>query len=225
MKNPTYSALRLAVVGVAFAGLLAAAWPVQAQQTAPAPAPAQPRQAPAQPRAATPAAPGGAAAPALSTELPPKGTAVVFFDVEAVMRASTAMQNINAQAERARNSLQADATRQETDLRRQEEELGNQRATLAQDAFNQRRRDFENRVQTIQVQLQTRRRNLEQNYGDAAQKIQVSLTESVIEIMNENEYQIVLPNSFIFVARSALDISGEVARRLNRKLPTAAMAN
>jgi hypothetical protein len=43
--------------------------------------------------------------------------------------------------------------------------------------------------------------------------------------MNEQEYQIVLPNSFIFVARSALDISGEVARRLNRKLPTAAMAN
>ncbi|MFN7194623.1 MAG: hypothetical protein ACK5U4_24565, partial [Rhodospirillales bacterium] len=68
-------------------------------------------------------------------------------------------------------------------------------------------------------------RNLEQNYGDAAQKIQQSLTESVIEVMNEQEYQIVLPNSFIFVARSALDISGEVARRLNRKLPTAAMAN
>jgi len=135
------------------------------------------------------------------------------------------MQNVNAQAERARNSLQADATRQETDLRRQEEELANQRATLSQDAFNQRRRDFENRVQTVQVQLQTRRRNLEQNYGDAAQKIQQSLTESVIEVMNEQEYQIVLPNSFIFVARSALDISGEVARRLNRKLPTAAMAN
>jgi len=218
MKKSSFSALRLAAASAAFAGLVAASWPVQAQQ----PAPAQPRQAPAQPRAATP---GGVAAPALSTELPPKGTSVVFFDVEAVMRNSTAMQNVNAQAERARNSLQADATRQETDLRRQEEELANQRATLSQDAFNQRRRDFENRVQTVQVQLQTRRRNLEQNYGDAAQKIQQSLTESVIEVMNEQEYQIVLPNSFIFVARSALDISGEVARRLNRKLPTAAMAN
>ncbi len=220
MKTSKLSALRLAAAGTAFVGLLAAAWPVQAQQ----PAPAQPRQAPAQPRAAAPGASGGAA-PALSTELPPKGTSVVFFDVESVMRVSTAMQNVNSQAERARNSLQADATRQEGELRRAEEELANQRATLSQDAFNQRRRDFENRVQTVQVQLQTRRRNLEQNYGDAAQKIQQSLTESVIEVMNEQEYQIVLPNSFIFVARSALDISGEVARRLNRKLPTAAMAN
>ena len=209
MKNSNISALRIAAVGAAFVGLLAAAWPVQAQQ-------------PAQPRAATP---GAGAAPVLSTELPPKGTAVVFFDVETVMRASTAMQNITAQAERARNSLQADATRQETELRRAEEELAGQRATLSQDAFNQRRRDFENRVQTVQLQLQTRRRNLEQNYGDAAQKIQQSLTESVIEVMNEQEYQIVLPNSFIFVARTTLDISGEVARRLNRKLPTAAMAN
>ncbi len=216
MKTSNISALRIAAVGAAFVGLLAAAWPVQAQQ------PAQPRQAPAQPRAATP---GAGAAPVLSTELPPKGTAVVFFDVETVMRASTAMQNITAQAERARNSLQADATRQETELRRAEEELAGQRATLSQDAFNQRRRDFENRVQTVQLQLQTRRRNLEQNYGDAAQRIQQSLTESVIEVMNEQEYQIVLPNSFIFVARTTLDISGEVARRLNRKLPTAAMAN
>jgi Skp family chaperone for outer membrane proteins len=141
------------------------------------------------------------------------------------MRVSTAMQNVNAQAERARNSLQADATRQEGDLRRQEEELVGQRASLSQDAFNQRRRDFENRVQTIQTQLQTRRRNLEQNYGEAVQKIQQALTESVIEVMNEQEYQIVLPNSFIFVARTQLDISGEVARRINRRLPTAAMAN
>jgi len=213
MKNRRSSALLAALVAGATALLVL---PAFAQQ------PAQPRQAPAQPRAAQPAAP---AAPALSTELPAKGTSVVFFDVENVMRASTAMQNVNAQAERVRNALQADATRQEGELRRQEEELGAQRASLSQDAFNQRRRDFEGRVQTIQTQLQTRRRNLEQNYGDAAQKVQQAMTETVIELMNEQEYQIVLPNSFIFVARTSLDISGEVARRLNRRLPTAAMAN
>ncbi len=41
MKKSNSSALRLAAVGAAFVGLMAAAWPVQAQQ------PAQPRQAPA----------------------------------------------------------------------------------------------------------------------------------------------------------------------------------
>ncbi|MCA3268045.1 MAG: hypothetical protein ING19_18445, partial [Azospirillum sp.] len=44
-------------------------------------------------------------------------------------------------------------------------------------------------------------------------------------VMNEHEYQFVLPNSVIFMARSSLDISGEVARRLNRRLPTASMSN
>jgi outer membrane protein len=220
MEKYKFNGLHAAFVAAVLvgAGIFALATPAWAQQ------PSQPRQAPAQPRAAQPGA-AAPAAPALSTELPPKGTATVFFDVDNVMRVSTAMQNVNAQAERARNSLQADATRQETDLRRQEEELVGQRASLSQDAFNQRRRDFENRVQTIQTQLQTRRRNLEQNYAEAVQKIQQSLTESVIEVMNEQEYQIVLPNSFIFVARTQLDISGEVARRLNRRLPTAAMAN
>ncbi len=201
-----------AIAGIALA--MAAAQSVQAQQPTPRPAPAQPR-APA-------AAP---AAPALSNELPPKGTPVVFFDVDAVMRTSTAMQNINTQAERQRNALQADATRQEGDLRKQEEELSAQRNILAADAFSQRRRDFENRVATVQQQLQTRRRNLEQNYSDTAAKVQQALTESVVEVMNEHEYQMVIPNTFIFVARSALDISGEVSRRLNRRLPTASLPN
>jgi len=201
-----------AIAGIALA--MAAAQSVQAQQPTPRPAPAQPR-APA-------AAP---AAPALSNELPPKGTPVVFFDVDSVMRTSTAMQNINTQAERQRNALQADATRQEGDLRKQEEELSAQRNILAADAFSQRRRDFENRVATVQQQLQTRRRNLEQNYSDTAAKVQQALTESVVEVMNEHEYQMVIPNTFIFVARSALDISGEVSRRLNRRLPTASLPN
>ena len=141
------------------------------------------------------------------------------------MRASTAMQNVNSQVERQRNSLQADATRQEGDLRKAEEDLRNQQSVLSADAFAQRRREFENRVAGVQQQLQTRRRNLDQNYADVGQKIQQALTESVVEVMNEQEYQMVIPNTFIFVARSALDISGEVARRLNRRMPTASMPN
>ena len=203
----------LAVAGIGFVVLAVSAAHAQ-QPTTPRPAPAQPRAQPAAP-----------AAPALSTELPPKGTPVVFFDVDAVMRTSTAMQNINTQAERQRNALQADATRQEGELRKAEEELANQRNVLSADAFTQRRRDFENRVGTVQQQLQTRRRNLEQNYSDSAARVQQALTESVIEVMNEQEYQMVIPNTFIFVARSALDISGEVARRLNRRMPTASMPN
>ena len=203
----------LAVAGIGFVVLAVSAAHAQ-QPTTPRPAPAQPRAQPAAP-----------AAPALSTELPPKGTPVVFFDVDAVMRTSTAMQNINTQAERQRNALQADATRQEGELRKAEEEVANQRNVLSADAFTQRRRDFENRVGTVQQQLQTRRRNLEQNYSDSAARVQQALTESVIEVMNEQEYQMVIPNTFIFVARSALDISGEVSRRLNRRMPTASMPN
>lgn len=215
MKIRSLRATAARVFAIATIALaMAAAQTAQAQQPTPRPAPAQPR-APA-------AAP---AAPVLSNELPPKGTPVVFFDVDAVMRTSTAMQNINTQAERQRNALQADATRQEGDLRKQEEELSAQRNILAADAFSQRRRDFENRVATVQQQLQTRRRNLEQNYSDTAAKVQQALTESVVEVMNEHEYQMVIPNTFIFVARSALDISGEVSRRLNRRLPTASMPN
>jgi Skp family chaperone for outer membrane proteins len=80
-------------------------------------------------------------------------------------------------------------------------------------------------VAAAQQQIQNRRRALEQSYADATGRVQQALTSAVEEVMNENEYQMVLPNSVLFMARSALDVSGEVSRRLNRRLPTASMSN
>jgi Skp family chaperone for outer membrane proteins len=217
MTLPPFRARAARFAAMALAAFAFAAAPALAQQQQQQP---QQRQAPAQPRPAAPAA-----APAAASELPARGTAVVFLDIDAVMRQSTAMQNINTQAERQRTALQNDAQRQENELRRADEELATQRNVLSQDAFNQRRRQFEDRVAAAQQQIQNRRRNLEQSYADAAGRVQQALTAAVEEVMNENEYQMVLPNSVLFMARSALDISGEVSRRLNRRLPTASMAN
>ncbi len=216
MTLPPLRARAARFAAMALAAFAFAAAPALAQQQQQQP---QQRQAPAQPRPAAPAA------PAAASELPARGTAVVFLDIDAVMRQSTAMQNINTQAERQRTALQNDAQRQENELRRADEELATQRNVLSQDAFNQRRRQFEDRVAAAQQQIQNRRRNLEQSYADAAGRVQQALTAAVEEVMNENEYQMVLPNSVLFMARSALDISGEVSRRLNRRLPTASMAN
>jgi outer membrane protein len=217
MPLPSFRARAARLAAMVLTSLAIVAAPALAQQQQP-----QPRPAPAQPRPAQPATP---AAPAAATELPPRGTSVVFLDIDAVMRTSTAMQNINTQAERQRTALQNDAQRQENELRRADEELATQRNVLSQDAFNQRRRQFEDRVANAQQQIQNRRRVLEQSYADAAGRVQQALTAAVEEVMNEQEYQMVLPNSVLFMARSALDISGEVSRRLNRRLPTATMAN
>jgi outer membrane protein len=220
MPLPSFRARAARFAAASLTAIAFACAPAFAQQTQPQP---QQRPAPAQPRPAQPAAP--AAAPQASTELPARGTHVVFIDIDNVMRLSTAMQNINTQAERQRTALQNDAQRQENELRRADEELATQRNVLSQDAFNQRRRQFEDRVAAAQQQIQNRRRTLEQSYADAAGRVQQALTASVEEVMNEHEYQVVLPNSVLFMARSALDISGEVARRLNRRLPTASMSN
>lgn len=203
-----------ALLAAASLSLVVLAAPVLAQQQ---PAP-QPRPAPAQRPAARPAAPEAA------RELPPAGTIMVVTDVIKLLNDSTAAQAVRDQIDKQRQSFQADLQKQENELRNVDQELARQRAILAPEAFAQRRREFEKKISDAQQQLQDRRRQLDQAYSAAMQKVNEAINEVVLEIVQERNYQVVLSRSQIVAVQTALDITPEVLRRLNRKLPTVAVS-
>jgi outer membrane protein len=170
----------------------------------------QPRPA-AKPSADTPA------------ELPPAGTAMVVVDVAKILREASAMQALRTQADKHRQAFQADMQKLEGDLRNADQDLARQRAILAPEAFAQRRREFDKRVADAQQEAQERRRRSDQAFNAAMQKVQDVINQVVLEIVEERRYQVVLPRANIIASQTALDITGEVMRRLNRKLPTMAV--
>lgn len=211
MKKST----RLATTLVAITAFAAAALPAFAQQQQPRPAPAQPTQqrpAPAQPAERPP------------RPLPPKGAAVVIMDIALVVRDSAAAKAMRGQAERQQAALRAEDEKIEKDLKTAEQELVQQRTILAPEAFNQRRRDFERRVNEAQQASQGRRRDLEEAFAGAQRRIEAAMNEIVIEIAKDNEYRVVLPRAVIVASHDQVDITDEVLQRLNRKLPTVSVA-
>jgi Skp family chaperone for outer membrane proteins len=202
-----------ALLAAASLSLVMLVAPVLAQQPAP-----QPRPAPTQRPAARPAAPEAA------RELPPAGTIMVVTDVIKLLNDSTAAQAVRDQIDKQRQSFQADLQKQENELRNVDQELARQRAILAPEAFAQRRREFEKKISDAQQQLQDRRRQLDQAYSAAMQKVNEAINEVVLEIVQERNYQVVLSRSQIVAVQTALDITPEVLRRLNRKLPTVAVS-
>ena len=71
------------------------------------------------------------------------GVAVV--DIQRVMRDSAAAKSIQGQIEKMRGSYQQEITKQENELRNAEQELNRQRTLVSPEAFNERRRQFDER--------------------------------------------------------------------------------
>lgn len=177
--------------------------------------PQQQRQAPQRPPAAQQAAP---------QELPPAGTQIVVVDVVQILRDAQAVQGVRTQIERQRSTYQAELQKQENELRNADQDLAKQRAILSPEAFAQRRRELEKRVSDAQQSVQNRRRSLDTGFNAAMQKVNDAMVQVVTEIVQERQYQIVLTKTQVVIVHTALDITPEVLRRLNRKLPTVAVS-
>jgi outer membrane protein len=202
--------VRAAVLAVAFAlGLIAPSGTLaqqqQRQQGTPQRAPAQ--QAPQQP----------------AMELPPAGTAIVVVDPQQVMNQSAAADALRAQVEKHRASYQAEVQKQMNDLRNADQELAKQRTLLSPEAYAQRRRDFEKQVSDVEQAAQNRRKEFDRAIGEAQRKIEKALVEIVVEIVQEKNYSVVVNKAGVIIVQTSLDITPEVIRRMNRKLPTVAV--
>jgi Skp family chaperone for outer membrane proteins len=184
---------------------------------------AQQQQRPAQ-QQRPPAAAPQSAPQAAAYELPPAGTAIVVADVVTILRDAQAVQGIRTQIERQRNTYQAELQKQENELRNADQELAKQRALLSPEAFAQKRRELEKRVSDAQQSVQDRRRNLDTGFNTAMQKVNDAMIQVIGEIVSEKNYQIVMTKTQVVIVQTALDITPEVLRRLNRKLPTVAVS-
>ena len=165
---------------------------------------------PAQPQQQAPRASAAALTPG----------SVVVVDVQEIMRSAAAARAIQQQLDAQRASYQDEVNKKESDLRKAEQELTQQRLVLAEDAFNQRRREFENRVNEVQRDVQARKRQLDQAFEDNMGKVRTALLDVIEQMATEAKIGIVLPRNNVVLADRALDMTQEVQARLDKKLPT-----
>jgi Skp family chaperone for outer membrane proteins len=183
----------------------------QPPQTQPQPPQPQPPQQQAQPPDPTPQP--------IRTEpfdLPPVGTMVVVVDLAGLQSNSNAGQTIRVQMERARNQVASDSRGEETRLQNQRQEIERQQPG---EARNNRIREFERRVQEYETRFNTRRQRLEQVFGEAVNQFNRMVGDIIGEIVQEKQYLIVMNREAVIGFNTTLDITPEVMRRLNIRLP------
>ena len=154
---------------------------------------------------------------ASAQELPPAVIAVV--DEERILNEASAYQSIVMQLTTIRDTYQAELDTQKQMLEEMDSELLRQRSILAPEVFEQKQREFERRVDEFETRVQQITIMIDRAHSRAVREIQVSLSEIVDELSQERGFTFLLPTSQVVYMSKELDVSDEVLRRLDERLP------
>ncbi len=144
---------------------------------------------------------------------------VAVVDYQRLLRESKAAQSIRAQIEARRKRYQEEITAKEQELLEQDRELSRQRALLSPEAFQQRRRAFEEEAARVQRLVQERRRELDTASAQAYAVVRDAILEIIGGMAESRGFNLVLPSSTVLLFSPKLDLTEEVLEELNRRLP------
>ncbi|GAB4374741.1 MAG: hypothetical protein Kow00114_37510 [Kiloniellaceae bacterium] len=143
---------------------------------------------------------------------------VGVIDIQGVLRASTAVQNLSAEIEAQREAAQAAIQDREEALREADLELAQRRAGLSPEAYAAERNKLENEGIELQRQLQEERRRLDQRFSQGMTQIQEVLLQISQDIAGENGLDLVLAKTTVIIVRPEFDFTDEALQRLNAVL-------
>ena len=163
--------------------------------------------------------PAPAATPAAPVQpLPPVVAAII--DYNKVMRESKAAKGIRDQIEARRKSYQDQIAKEEQKLDGVQKELAKQRGVLSTEAFGKKRDDFQKQVLGVQRMVQERRRQLDQVSAVAYNQVKNAMVQIATDLSTIRGFNVVLPSSTVLLYSPQIDLTDEVIRRVDAKLPS-----
>jgi len=153
------------------------------------------------------------------------GTPVIaVVDVQLVLQTAEAPKGIRAQLQKVQSTFQQNFQGKNDELKKLDQDLQQQRSVLAADAFQKRQHEFEQKVAEAQRDVEDRRNKIQTAYNNAMQQVETVVIQIVEQIAKESGANIVLTKGQTIYAQPDLDITPEVIKRLNAKLPSVAVA-
>ena len=168
-------------------------------------------------------APAPAAPPEPSPPAPlptPQNLTVMVVDVQALLQNSKAAKMVRSQIEQKRGEYTKEISHQEELLRAERDALQRQQASLSPESLNQKGREFQQKVNDLERNVQGKRQALEKSNGDALQKIQEEMLKIIADIAKQRKSNLVFQRSDLVLFDQAFDVTDEVMQKLDEQMPT-----
>jgi len=160
-------------------------------------------------------------APALAADAPAAapaagGQTFGVVDMNKVMQTTDAAKDIFAQMEVKRKEYQAQISKEEDALRSSEQELVKQKDTLSKEAFEGKRKAFEDKVVEGQKLVQDRKKTLDQAFNGAMGTLRQEAAKIVASIAKDRHYSAVFTEDAVMISTPDLDMTEIVIEQMNK---------
>lgn len=163
------------------------------------------------------------AAPARAADIDVKNRlpspVVAIIDVQRILQESLAAKSVQKQLEGQRAKFQTEIEGEENGLRQAEQDLSKSRDQLAADVYADREQQLRQRFLAVERHVQARRKVLDQAFTDSMNAVRASLLSIVDTVAHERGANLVLVKQQALWVDKPLDMTDEVLKRLNAKLP------
>lgn len=150
---------------------------------------------------------------------------IAVVDIERVRRSAAAVQAIRNQLGSYLDTFRTETQREEQEIRAAQDELTSKRAVLSPEAYAEERHSLEGRLVEAQGRVQQRRQALERVNMEAMEQVKQTLESIIAEIARQRDLTVILRKEQVVFVTPAIEITDEVLRLLDQRLPSVAIAN
>jgi len=146
-------------------------------------------------------------------------TTVGIVNVAKIMQDSKAATSVRNQLQAKQKSFQAELDAKEKELLAEDQSLVKQRDKVEKAAFEKKVTAFREKTAAAQRQVQEKKAQLDKSFGAALEEIQKNLVEITRQVAAEKKYAMIVSSAQVLYGDPALDVTDEVLKRLDAKLP------
>jgi Skp family chaperone for outer membrane proteins len=150
----------------------------------------------------------------------PPALNVLVVDVQSLLQNSKSAKMVRQQIEQKRSEYAKEISQQEEALRRERDALQRQQASLSAEALNKKGREFQQKVNDLDHNVQAKRQTLEKSNAEALESIQSVILKIITEIAKDRKANLVFQRSELVLFDNSFDVTDSVLSKLDEQLPT-----
>jgi len=148
---------------------------------------------------------------------------IVVVNVQRIMTDSLAAKDLKAQLEAKKNQYQAEIKTKGDKLKKEKDDLDKQQGVLAKDVLVSKQKAFLAEYKNVQDDANQKSITFENAEKNASRDILASVQDIINDLAKEQGFNLAIPTSQLLFAHKDFDISDEVIKRLDAKMPKVAL--
>ena len=147
------------------------------------------------------------------------GVRIAIIDIQRIFTDAKAAQGVRKEMDAVRREFQEQVREQERKLRVAAQKLSDQKGLLSSQEFAKRRQALEGEGRRAQTAVRERKQKLDRAFGRTRNVIMKDLIAVTRDLRKTRDIDIILEKRDVFLAVSALDLTPEIIKLLDKKLP------